>query len=192
MGENATALYPPLVGAEWEKLDTSVRVFHDVRAEKAASGYFDVHRGPTRLSRFVCWFFRLPEEGPGVLIQLNVRPRKDMKKGAMEVWDRTFAKRKLVTHQYAGAEQLLVESYGLMLIFFRLCVVNGALVFRSVASALKIGPIELSLPEWLSPQTSARVCGNPNGGLSVSVKISVPLAGLLLSYEGPLKTEILS
>lgn len=101
-----------------------------------------------------------------------------------------FAGRALVSEQYESLGGLLAERFGLLDIRFRLEVVDHALCFHQAGAALSVGPLRVPLPRWLVPQVTAREWALPGQRcVQVAVSMHVPLAGLLLAYEGSIEIE---
>jgi hypothetical protein len=84
----------------------------------------------------------------------------------------------------------LAERLGCLEFWFRLRVIERTLDFRHTGTAGVLGPLRVPLPRWLSPRITAREwAGLEEGSLQVAVRISLPLIGLLMAYEGCLKRE---
>ena len=173
-------LYERLVGDEWKGLDESVRRFH-VRAR--GEGVFAVRRGEGRFARAVARLMRLPPGGKAVPLLLSVEPH-----AGGERWRRNFAGREFVTEQSGHAGPLLAERAGPFELHFRLSVEEGALAYRSEGAFLRVMKLRVRLPRPLAPRVEAweRAAA---GGVSVTVRVTTPLAGLLIHYEGLVGTE---
>jgi hypothetical protein len=95
-----------------------------------------------------------------------------------------------VSEQYEGCGGRLGERFGLVDFQFRLEVVNHALCFHQAGAAFSVGPLHLPLPHWLAPQVTAREWVLPGQRrVQVAVSVRIPLAGLLLAYEGWIDIE---
>lgn len=172
-------LYERLVGEGWHELDEPVRRLH-LRAR--GEGVFAVRRGEGRLARAVARLMGLPEGGEAVPLLLSVEPH-----ARGERWRRSFAGREFVTEQSEHAGPLLLERAGPFELLFRLSVEEGTLAYRPAGAFLRIRGLRVRLPRRLAPSVEAweRAAG---GGVSVTVRVTAPLAGPLIRYEGLVRT----
>lgn len=176
----SAGLYERLVGEGWGGLDEPVRRLH-LRARGA--GVFAVRRGEGRFARVVARLLGLPRSGEGVPLLLSVEPH-----AGGERWRRNFAGREFVTEQSEHAGPLLLERAGPFELLFRLTVEGGALAYVQEGAALRVRSLRVRLPRLLAPSVEARERADA-GGVRVSVRVTTPLAGLLIRYEGTVGTE---
>lgn len=174
-------LYARLVGDGWGGLDEPVRRLH-LRARGA--GNFAVRRGTGRVARVVARLMRLPPSGESVPLLLSIEPH-----GGGERWRRNFAGREFVTEQGEHAGPLLSERAGPFELLFRLSVEAGALLYRHEGAAVRVRGLRVRLPRLLAPRVEAWERGDEGGGVRVAVCVTAPLAGLLIRYEGLVRTE---
>lgn len=137
-----------------------------------------MRRGQGFLARLIAFFAGMPDAGERVPVELSV-----VRAEGCERWQRSFGGRPLLTVQWPS-EGLLVEALGLVLCLFRLRVVEGALVFDQVRARVGGRRFSLPLPRMLSPRIEGRA-HEENGRVQVFVSIGAPIAGFLVSYEGP-------
>jgi len=150
-----------------------------------ASGRFTVRQGDRAPARLLARLLGLPAAGPDVPVKLVVTPH-----ALGERWERAFGASRLVSEQRAGRGGLMVERMGPAEVHYRLEVAGGALFYRQAAATLRLGPIGLPLPRWLAPQIVARESAMPDEkSTHISVKVSLPLLGLLVSYKGSIEIE---
>jgi hypothetical protein len=168
-------LYERLVGDGWNGLDEPVRRFHLCAR---GAGVFAVRRGRGRGARVVARLLGLPEGGEEVPLLLSVEPH-----GGGERWRRTFAGREFVTEQSEHAGALMAERTGPFELLFRLNVEGGALAYCQEGAFLRVGSLRVRLPRLLAPRVEARERAD-GGGVRVSVCVTAPLFGALISYEG--------
>ena len=173
-------LYERLVREGWGGLEEPVRVLH---ARSRATGTFAVRRGAGRLARVVARLLSLPESGAAVPLLLTVTPH-----AGGERWHRSFAGRAFVTEQREHAGSLLAERTGPFEMLFRLTAEGGALAYRQEGAALRAGRLKVRLPHALAPRIEAWERADGPGVL-VSVRVTAPLVGPLIEYEGLVLTE---
>ena len=186
-GGARAGLYERLVREAWGGLDESVRRFHVCGDSGArAVGTFTVRRGTSRAARLLARLLRLPQSGEAVPLLLSVTPRE-----GGERWHRSFAGVDFITEQreHEGG-LLLAERAGPFETLFRLAADGGALAYRSEGVAVRAGHLRLQLPRRLAPRVEAseRACVD-GAGVRVSVRVTAPLVGLLIEYEGLVRTE---
>jgi hypothetical protein len=126
----------------------------------------------------------LPEGGEGVPLLLSVEPH-----AGGERWRRDFAGREFVTEQGEHAAGLLAERAGPFELLFRLTAEGGALAYAQEGAALRVRGLRVRLPRPLAPRVEARERADEGGGVRVSVRVTAPLVGLLIRYEGSVRTE---
>lgn len=174
-------LYRRLLRGAWGELDESVRRFH---ACGAAEGTFKVRRGASRPARLLARLLRLPPGGETVPLRLLVEPLE----GGGERWRRTFDGADFVTEQRAHAGLLLAERAGPFETLFRLSAEGGALAYRSESAGLRVWRMKLRLPRRVAPRVEAWERAE-RGGVRVAVRVTSPLVGLLIEYEGLVRAE---
>jgi hypothetical protein len=148
------------------------------------AGWFTIRHGERGPSRLLARLMRLPSAGNDVPVKLVVTPHE---RG--EQWHRTFGPTPFITEQRA-VEGLMVERIGPTEVRYRLEVAGGALYYRHTGTALRLGPIRLPLPHWLAPHLTARESAMPDEkSTHISVKVTLPLIGLLISYKGYIEIQ---
>jgi len=174
-------LYARLVGEGWGALDEPVRRLH-LRARGA--GTFAVRRGEGLVARAVARLMGLPRGGEAVPLRLSIEPH-----GGGERWRRKFDGREFVTEQGEQAGPLLAERAGPFELLFRLSVEGGALLYSPEGAALRVSSLRVRLPRLLAPRVEAWERADGSGGVRVEVCVTAPLVGLLIRYEGSVRTE---
>lgn len=167
-------LYQRLLGDCWNSLPEPLIRLH---GSQAAEGTATVQVGRNVLARLVAKFFRFPEAGQEIPVQVSFQ-----RKNGAELWKRTFAGKSFSSLQSEGhglSERLLTEQFG-----------GFHFEFAPVAEA---GKLFLVLRRWsifgipLPLRFAPR--GNSfeyvaEGRFCFHVEITHPITGLIVRYEG--------
>lgn len=187
-GRAGAGLYERIAGEGWGRVDERVRRLHarGPASGARARGVFAVRRGRGLVARALALLLGLPAGGEAVPLRLSIEPA-----GGGELWRRAFAGREFVTVQRERAGALLAERAGPFELLFRLEADGGALVYTQEGSALCAGGVRLRLPRLLAPRVEARERAGDGGGAGVlvTVRVTAPLAGLVIEYEGHVTEE---
>ena len=129
----------------------------------------------------------VPRSSDAAQVRLAVSHR-----GLVERWHRTFGGRPLVTVQSEAPGGLLAERVGVLEFRSRLAVEDGALLFRHVGLAIRLGPLRVPLPDWLSIKVAgqegpADSGDDPGPHTTVDVRVTGPTGGLLFAYRGTVR-----
>ena len=180
-------LYPRLLGESWRRLDRAVRCCHYEGEPVHCAGTFEIRHGASRLARILARLFWAAAD-KNVATDLVITA-----KSGIERWDRAFGPVRRVSSQREAAGGLLEERHGMLTFFFRLEVERQALVYHGVGAALRVFSIRAPLPRGLAPRIDAREESAPGSGteMRVEVRVSLPLVGELLSYEGVISPKAL-
>jgi hypothetical protein len=177
-------LYPRLLGPAWAELDEALRQAHLEGERLSLSGTFRIQRGTGRLARLVAAMLRMPEAGEAVATRLTV-----VRTASGERWTRQFAGSELITTQTAAADGTMRERFGMIEISCRLEASGGAICYRQVGAAICVGGLRIPLPRWLWPFVEGIEEADGPGQTRVSVRVTVPLIGHLISYDGTVMRE---
>jgi len=174
---DAPPLYARILGDAWRELPAKIRDMHDVRGRAAAEGRARVERGRGVLARLACAVIGFPQANSDTSVGVQF----DASNG-VETWTRTFGSDRFKSRQLAGrgrSERLLCERFG-ALTFAMALVVAGerlALVLR------RWSIFGLPLPMWLCPRSESYESAE-QGRFNFHVRISHPLTGLIIRYDG--------
>jgi hypothetical protein len=166
-------LYRRLLGGAFDTLPAVLRCFHEQEAGGSARLVFHVSHGDAWLCRAAAKIARLPEPGAEVRGCLRV-----VVEGERERWVREMDGRRIETLQW-HADGRLVEATGLLRLGFEVTGDADGLRFRSVRGWL--GGLPLLPP--LLPKVTASIVGQ-RAGWWVTVRVELPVLGLLMQYEG--------
>lgn len=174
-------LYPPIVGAAWERVAPVVKAMHapGFRAE----GTLRVTHGSNAIARLLARLSGAPPAGEAVAVKLAVAVS-----GAKQSWSRSYGGHAVVTSQWVRAGRV-IEAYAGLAIHFRFDVDDeGALVYRQERTTLELGPLAIPFPSFVAPRAEGRVAPSAtDGAAAVRVSVSAPIVGLLVRYEGTMR-----
>ncbi len=180
-----SSLYSNIAGSSWADVAEQVRGLHlgEHAPHLEARGTFAVKRGSHVLSRLLGFLMRLPAANDRSDVRLTIT-----RQGRRERWTRMFDGRPFASTQWAASDHLLAERWCCVDFRFRLIVSEGTLRYAQCACSLGFGRASLPLPTWLSPRLSATEQPSDDGSCSrVAVSVSIPLAGMLMEYQGDIR-----
>jgi hypothetical protein len=167
------SLYERLMGADFERLGPRLRAFHAARAPIEVRGTFSVERGRSPLARWLADRAGFPRERAEVPVHLRVTQRE-----GVETWARSFDRDTMTSRQWQSGDRL-AERFGPITLFLAARADGASLEIVDVR-ALMLG---LPLPPPLSPRVMARGT-DEESGVRLSVRLALPLVGLLVQYGG--------
>lgn len=177
-----TPLYERLAGEAWGQVSPVVRAIHLQANTLEAEGTFRVTHGTNILAHVITWIARMPPPSDAEPIRLSIE-----QVGRGERWTRMFSGAELTSYQEERAGGLLAERFGLLELYFTLSITNSGIIYHQNSAALRFGAIRLKLPRWVAPEVTASETAAPGGDHGyVRVRVSAPLIGFLLGYEGDL------
>lgn len=156
-----------------------VRRVHAVGNEKR--GCFRISHGANWLGRWLAHWSRLPRPAEAADTRLRI-----VHDGTAQRWERDFSGETFTTRQWAEDGRRLVERFGVWELCFDLEVEQATLRYVQCAARLCVGTRRLSLPMACAPVVAATEAGNGPAQVCVAVTVTLPLVGLLISYEGHL------
>jgi hypothetical protein len=172
------SLYRRILGPRFDALPEVLHRFHDAPGGGRARGTFTVERAPGWLRNGLATLLGLPQAAAEVPVRLEV-----VLEGDREHWVRHFGDRRVETVQWASAG-LLMERFG-PVSFSSALVLDGSCLRYQFARAWYLA---LPLPRWLAPSAEGSADAG-SGGWRVSVRISAPILGELVRYEGWVEPE---
>ena len=179
------ALYPRLFGVTWSEIDTALQRMHCNGEPVRAAGLFRISHGTSIWAKLLLLFLRLPPPTAAAQVELVARPD-----GESETWLRVFDGKPVVTFQREAPAGLLAEDFGVLEFQFRLRFADHTIHYEQVGVLLRLPFSKVPLPTWTSPHVSAwETAGESDMDTRISVEVSVPVAGLLFSYDGKIRRE---
>ena len=167
------SLYAQAMGADFDRLDETVRRFHSLRGHVRLRGRCTID-GPTS------WIGRCFGRIVGVPV---TRVEDDFvfelhADETQERWTRHFPHMTMRSRMRVIDSQL-VEHLGAVAFRFRLHAVDGGLDM----TLIRMTVLGLPWPRWLAPSIKAREAGR-EGRFHFDVEASLPLLGRITAYEG--------
>lgn len=173
-------LFRRVLGADFDQLPPVIQQVHGSAEARSWTGYAQIERGRTWLSRVLARAARLPLEAPHVWTEVRITPMPD---GA-ETWVRRFGTSRMPSRLWAGDDGLLMERLGLLQFGFRLHASREGLDWQVVRVRL-LGVLPLP-PRWFADVHSG--CSVDRAGrYAFQVEAVLPLAGLVVRYQGTLE-----
>ena len=169
-------LQQTLRSGEWEQLPEPIRRAHEPEIERR--GKFRIGRGRGLASRFLARIFRLPETAAEVEARLLI-----VTEDGCERWQRSFAGTPFRTLQSRAGDSM-IERWGYIEVRFAPRVEDRCLRYEQTGAAFRAGRLCVPLPRSLAPRVEAHESVVSAECVGVSVKVTVPLIGLLIEYEG--------
>ena len=166
-------LYCRVLGSRFAELHPLLRQFHTSPGTATGAGRFRVHRHPGRLIGLLASLLDFPPPSAAAEVLLTVVPT-----GTGERWIRSFDGKPFVTLQTLR-RGLLIEQAGPTHTALAVEVLNGGMVFRSS----RVWLFGVELPGPLAPSIHATVTPTDRGWMA-AVRLSAPLLGPILDYEG--------
>jgi hypothetical protein len=173
------SLYHRVLGKQFSRLPASLQQFHNQPKEARAFGEFEVRRGSGRIRNWLANRMGLPPAAPKVSVTLHV-----VVEGDRERWIRDFGGLRLESVQWKR-DNFLIEAVGPVRLGLRLSADAMGLEFTSRRAWLHV----LRLPLCSVPKVSASVRVQDDGSWLVSVRMTDPFGGVLVTYEGLLRNE---
>ena len=170
-------LYHRLLGAAWDDLAAPVRDLHSTGGSLVATGVARVERGRNPLARMVAALFRFPKSGGTVPVRVEITARD-----GVETWTRDFAGRRFTSTQRAGrcgCDRLLDERFGPFR--FGLALVRDGDRLSLIPRRWTL--MRLPMPRFLMPRGESYETVE-DGRFRFHVEIRLPLAGLIVRYQG--------
>ena len=172
-------LYPRVLGDAWWALAESVRRAHAVGRDRR--GCFRVSHGTSWLARrFVRWA-GLPRAAGAAKVRLRITSE-----GSGQRWERHFDDETFTTKQWADNRGGLVERFGAWELRFELRVEEGSLRYVQHGARLCLGMIRMPVPLAWAPVVSAKETADGVERVLVTVTVTLPVVGSLISYDGHL------
>lgn len=169
----SAALFPSLLGADWNGLDASVRQMHGDAARVRAQGEADIGGATNWPARALRRLLSLPDPGTRRPVEFAIE-----RHGSREIWTRNFAGSRMRSVLDRSGD-LLRERLGPMAFRFRLHGSSQAIDWELRSTRL----LGIPLPRRLSGQVLSQ-SGCELGRYAFKVDVHMPLMGTLVSYRG--------
>lgn len=174
-----TALFPSVLGSEFDKLPEAVRDTHKTADVSVWRGMSSVTRGTDLWSRALCVVFGFPRAAQRVPVCVTKTVT-----ASGETWVRQFGNRSFRSH-LSNTEESMTERFGPFTFLLGLCVKDKALLFPVQSG--RMGPVPL--PRWMLPVSCAREYED-NGVFHFDVSLRAPISGkLMVRYRGWLSAD---
>ncbi|MDY8109994.1 DUF4166 domain-containing protein [Fulvimarina sp. 2208YS6-2-32] len=170
-------VFRKILGPGLDVLPAAVRAFHDSAQPRRWSGFADIVRGTSLLSRLVGAIIRVPPAGMGVPLDVTVTPD-----ATGESWVRQFGHHRLTSVLTPGIgrhEHLMCERFGWVDVGIALVIEHDRLRFVPRHWAV----LGIPMPKRLLPSAKTFETAE-NGRFRFDVIFSAPIVGLIATYRG--------
>ncbi len=172
-------LFPTLLGSSFAALPMPVQIAHSGQPVRLI-GTSSITRGSAWLSRLCAFFARLPPANPYVETQVDIEVKPD----GSECWHRRFGRARMPGYLSAGPAGLLRERLGAVRFDFLLTPDLQGFHW----TVKRVAVFGLPLPaRWFSAVHAYSY--SKSGRYHFLVHAQIPLAGLLVRYEGSLEPQ---
>lgn len=168
-----SALFPMLLGSEWDALDEPVRRMHGDAPNLHARGEADVGGTANIAARLLRRIVGLPAPGTQRKLDFSIQ-----REGTREVWVRKFSG-SIMCSVLDLSDGRLRERLGPMTFLFDLHRDGDAIDWQLYGTRL----LGVPLPRWINGAVLSR-SGSRNGRYAFEVDVQMPLIGTLVSYRG--------
>ncbi len=175
-------LYSEVLGKDWPALYENIRCAHSVGTER--NGVFRIAYGNEWVAKKLARLSDLPQAAEAADIRLKI-----FSEDAGDRWERQFDGRAFTTNQWKGKNGFLVERFGEWELHFKLRVKEGNLFYDQTHARLCLGALHIPMPLAFAPHVTANETQHDPARVLVSVVVTLPLIGLLISYEGYLNVN---
>ncbi len=174
-------LYRNILGNAWDRLPAEIRSMHDVDDAEIVHGRARVTRGESKIAQKIADLFGFPAADEDIAVSVQFTA-----KDGTEKWTRTFGDKSFSSTQHAGKghwQRLLIERFG-PLQFAMALVLESDNRLRLVLRHWRA--FGIPIPLCLCPKSdSYETVGN--GKFRFNVRISLPMIGLIVHYQGWLR-----
>jgi hypothetical protein len=178
-GEKRLPLYQRILGGAWDGLAPQIRALHTVTATSSFSGRCSVVRGRNPLAWLAATLIGFPRTGADQPLTVQLSRERDG-----ELWVRRSPGGSFASRQYEGrgrSRWLVRERFGAVSVDMALVAEGANLRYVLRRWALCGVP----LPLILGPRSRA-LESVEDGQFRFDVEIALPLAGLVVRYQGTL------
>ena len=174
------SLYQNLLREHWNAVSPRVKNSHLSGKELHANCCLDVVGSSNVVGKIIGRIISLPVPGKAAPVTLHIH---ECPEG--ELWERMFPDCNLRSVQSQSAEGYLVDRFGVIAFCFHLEVSNGGIINQHRKTYLRFGVLSLRLPWFVSPRVvSHEEPDDKESASRITVSLSMPLVGHLLSYNG--------
>jgi hypothetical protein len=167
------SLYRRVLGERYQQLHPLLQEVHS-QPELRAQGTFRITRPPQLFKRLLGALLGMPAAAENVPTILAV----ELLESGAEKWVRSFGKFRMATWQWSW-RGLLLERSGPVTFGIHIEIVDGGTQFIT----RRVWLLGIPVPLFLAPSVSAVETPVP-GGWHATVRLSFPLIGEMLGYEG--------
>lgn len=182
LSKMTSTLYSDVLGEDWLALAENIRCAH--LTGKEMTGSFRITYGTGWMAKRLARLSNLPQEAGAADTRLKILPED-----TGERWERHFDGQAFTTRQWKGRDGFLVERFGEWELHFKLRVQDGNLFYDQSRARLCLGAWHIPMPSACAPRVTAKEMPDGAARVLVSVMVTLPFVGRLISYEGYLNVK---
>ncbi|MBO6893455.1 MAG: DUF4166 domain-containing protein [Roseibium sp.] len=170
-------LFNEILGADFERLPSTVKQFHTIGQRHHWSGEAEVRRGGSLIAALVCRVFGFPPTATRIPVTVKIEEN-----GSVETWHRRFGQRIFVstlTVKGVPGSGVLRERFGAFSFDIELSLKGRELCFPVIRARF----LGIPLPGWLLPTSDTRET-EEDGHFIFDVALSLLMVGPLVHYSG--------
>lgn len=171
-------LFKKVLGPKFAELPEQLAELHAVIDVRRWQGRASIRRGRGLFSKIAGWVAGFPPAAEDVDVTVEMRRGDDQ-----EIWTRTFGAHRFRSYlkaKRAESKSFLYERFGLLSFQIGLHVDEGKLCYPILGGRA----LGLPLPQFLLPKSITHEYVDDHGRACFDVRISLPIAGHVVSYSG--------
>lgn len=175
------SVFPKALGNSFHDLPKELKDLHSVVDVRRWQGTASIVRGDSFFAKIAARVAGFPPAAENIHVEVEMRHEK-----GQEIWKRSFGKSSFKSYLKSGNDAgsgVIYERFGLFRFQINLKVEDNRLTFPVVAGRF----LGIKVPAFLLPQSETFEYVNEQKQACFDVKISLPIAGHVITYQGCLQ-----
>ena len=174
-------IFAKALGRDFNKLPQPLRDLHCVIDARSWAGKADIQRGNNLLAKLIGTIMGFPPAGRAIPVAVTMERQSES-----EIWVRQFGSKKFRSRLSLcapGGSGRIFERFGPLRFTIDLCLHKDQLAYPITGGSW----LGIPLPRFALPKSETREYVDDQGRACFDVRISMPLAGHIVTYRGWLK-----